>query len=57
MNCLRATDWSVGSTAPDFNLADGNGKRHSLADYAGEQRVVLLLDRGGVVTVLHSAIR
>ncbi len=37
---------SVGSTAPDFNLADGNGKRHSLADYAGEQRVVLLLDRG-----------
>ncbi len=37
---------SVGSTAPDFNLADGNGKRHSLADYTGEQRVVLLLDRG-----------
>ena len=37
---------SVGSTAPDFNLADGNGKLHSLADYTGEQRVVLLLDRG-----------
>ena len=37
---------SVGATAPDFNLKDGDGKAHSLADYAGEQRVVLLFDRG-----------
>ena len=36
----------VGTKAPDFNLVDGNGKRHSLADYAGKQRVVLLFDRG-----------
>ena len=37
---------SVGTKAPDFNLGDGNNKRHSLADYAGKQRVVLLFDRG-----------
>ena len=37
---------SVGAKAPNFNLVDGNGKRHSLADYAGKQRVVLLFDRG-----------
>lgn len=37
---------SVGSKAPDFNLKDGDGKAHSLANYAGKQRVVLLLDRG-----------
>ncbi len=37
---------SVGAKAPDFNLLDGNGKRHSLANYAGKQRVVLLFDRG-----------
>lgn len=36
----------VGAKAPDFNLADGNGKRHSLADYAGAKRVILLFDRG-----------
>lgn len=36
----------VGTKAPNFNLVDGNGKRHSLADYAGKQRVVLLFDRG-----------
>ena len=37
---------SVGAKAPNFSLSDGNGKRHSLADYAGKQRVVLLFDRG-----------
>lgn len=37
---------SVGATAPDFNLKDGDGKAHSLANYAGKQRVVLLFDRG-----------
>lgn len=37
---------SVGAKAPDFNLKDGDGKAHSLANYAGKQRVVLLLDRG-----------
>ena len=37
---------SLGAKAPDFELKDGDGKAHSLADYAGEQRVVLLFDRG-----------
>lgn len=37
---------SVGTKAPNFELKDGNGKAHSLADYAGKQRVVLLFDRG-----------
>lgn len=37
---------SVGAKAPGFNLVDGNGMRHSLANYAGKQRVVLLFDRG-----------
>lgn len=37
---------SVGAKAPNFNLVDGNGMRHSLANYAGKQRVVLLFDRG-----------
>ena len=37
---------SVGIKAPNFNLRDGNGKAHSLADYAGKQRIVLLFDRG-----------
>ena len=37
---------NVGAKAPTFNLADGNGKRHSLIDYTGKQRVVLLFDRG-----------
>lgn len=36
----------VGTKAPDFNLVDGNGMRHSLANYAGKQRVILLFDRG-----------
>ena len=38
---------SVGIKAPNFNLRDGNGKAHSLADYAGPTtRIVLLFDRG-----------
>ena len=37
---------SVGAKAPNFNLRDGNGKRYSLANYADQQRVVLLFDRG-----------
>ncbi len=37
---------SVGSKAPNFVLRDGDGKAHSLANYAGKQRVILLFDRG-----------
>lgn len=37
---------SVGSKAPNFFLRDGDGKAHSLANYAGKQRVILLFDRG-----------
>ena len=37
---------SVGSRAPDFELADGNGKPHKLADYIGNKKVVLVFFRG-----------
>ena len=35
----------LGTKSPDFKLPDGDGKIHTLADYAG-QKVVLLFDRG-----------
>jgi hypothetical protein len=37
---------SVGIPAPDFNLPDGDGKDHALADYAGNTKVVLVFYRG-----------
>lgn len=37
---------SVGSQAPDFELSDGNGKLHKLADYIGNKKVVLVFFRG-----------
>ena len=37
---------SVGSRAPDFELADGNGKLHTLADYIGNNKAVLVFFRG-----------
>ena len=38
---------SIGSQAPDFKLPDGNGKLHALADYVGNENVVLIFYRGG----------
>lgn len=38
---------SIGSRAPDFKLPDGNGKLHALADYVGNENVVLIFYRGG----------
>jgi hypothetical protein len=38
---------SIGSQAPDFELPDGNGKLHALADYVGNENVVLIFYRGG----------
>lgn len=38
---------SIGSRAPDFELPDGNGKLHALADYVGNKNVVLIFYRGG----------
>ncbi len=37
---------SVGDVAPDFSLADTNGKAHRLSDYRGKQPVVLVFNRG-----------
>ena len=37
---------SIGSQAPDFELSDGNGKLHTLADYTGENKVVIGFFRG-----------
>ena len=37
---------SIGSRAPDFELSDGNGKAHTLADYIGNKKVVLVFFRG-----------
>lgn len=36
---------TIGTKAPDFSLPDGDGKVHSLADYAGK-KVVLIFYRG-----------
>ena len=36
---------TVGTKAPDFNLPDGDGKIHALADYA-EKKIVLIFYRG-----------
>ena len=38
---------SLGSQGPDFELSDGDGKQHALANYIGEQKVVLVFFRGG----------
>ena len=38
---------SLGSQGPAFELPDGNGKLHALADYAGNENVVLVFYRGG----------
>ena len=38
---------SLGSQAPDFELPDGNGKLHVLADYNADKNVVLIFYRGG----------
>ena len=38
---------SIGSRAPDFELPDGNGKLHALADSIGNENVVLIFYRGG----------
>lgn len=37
---------SIGSQAPDFELSDGNGKPHKLADYIGNKNVVIGFFRG-----------
>ncbi|MXY99667.1 redoxin domain-containing protein, partial [Candidatus Poribacteria bacterium] len=38
---------SIESQAPDFELPDGNGKAHALADYTADKNVVLIFYRGG----------
>ena len=38
---------SIGTQAPDFELPDGNGKLHALADYNADKNVVLIFYRGG----------
>ena len=38
---------SVGTQAPDFELPDGKGKLHALADYNPDKNVVLIFYRGG----------
>ena len=38
---------STGSQAPAFELPDGDGKLHALADYVGSKNVVLVFYRGG----------
>ena len=38
---------SIGTQAPDFELPDGNGKLHALADYKADKNVVLIFYRGG----------
>ena len=38
---------SLGSQVPAFELPDGNGKLHALADYVGNENVVLVFYRGG----------
>lgn len=38
---------SLGSQAPAFELPDGDGKLHALADYVGNKHVVLVFYRGG----------
>ncbi len=38
---------SLGSHAPAFELPDGDGKLHALADHVGNENVVLIFYRGG----------
>jgi peroxiredoxin len=37
---------NVDDTAPDFELSDSDGERHSLADLVARERRVLLFYRG-----------
>ena len=37
---------TIGTEAPNFSLPDGDGKVHSLADYVGKKKVVLIFYRG-----------
>ena len=46
---LSATDLDrvqVGAVAPDFRLADEQGKVHQLSQYRGKKNVVLVVYRG-----------
>lgn len=38
---------SVGSQAPEFELPDGNNKKHALADYIQDKNVAVVFYRGG----------
>ena len=38
---------SIGSQAPEFQLPDGSGEEHALADYVGSKKVVIVFYRGG----------
>ena len=38
---------SIGSQAPEFQLSDGNGNAHALADYVGSKNVAIVFYRGG----------
>jgi cytochrome oxidase Cu insertion factor (SCO1/SenC/PrrC family) len=42
----RETPVAVGEPAPDFNLEDQDGRRHSLSAQRGKQPVVLVFYRG-----------
>ncbi len=37
---------NIGSRAPDFELSDGNGEGHKLANYIGKENVVIVFFRG-----------
>ena len=50
-----AVTLGAGDTAPDFDLEDQDGKRHRLADYAG-QTVVLYFSRNAVLSFSGSRI-
>jgi peroxiredoxin len=39
---------SLNTNAPDFELADFNGKSVRLSDYLGEKPVILVFNRGFV---------
>lgn len=38
---------SIGTQAPEFQLSDGNGEQHALADYVGSKKVAIVFYRGG----------
>ena len=43
---LRATPVNTGDVAPDFTLADQDGRKHTLSAERGKQPVVLVFYRG-----------